>query len=44
MNILLINPNTSQHVTERMRANAQQAVGDAATVHAFTAQSGARDY
>lgn len=40
MKILLINPNTSQHVTERMRANAQQAVGDAATVHAFTAQSG----
>ena len=40
MKILLINPNTSQHVTERMRANAQQAVGEAAIIHAFTAQSG----
>lgn len=40
MNILMINPNTSPHVTERMRANAQQAVGDAAIIHAFTAQSG----
>ncbi len=40
MKILLINPNTSQHVTERMRANAQKAVGDVATIHAFTAQNG----
>ena len=40
MKILLINPNTSQHVTERMRATAQQAIGDAATIQAFTAQSG----
>ena len=40
MKILLINPNTSQHVTERMRATAQQAIGDAAAIQAFTAQSG----
>ena len=40
MKILLINPNTSQHVTERMRATAQLAIGDAAAIQAFTAQSG----
>ncbi len=40
MKILLINPNTSEHVTRRIQVNAQQAVGEAATIHAFTAQSG----
>jgi len=40
MNILLINPNTSAHVTQRMLEQAQRVVGDQATIHAYTAQSG----
>ena len=40
MNILLINPNTSEHVTQRMLQEAQSVLGDEASIHAYTAQTG----
>lgn len=40
MNILLINPNTSEHVTQRLLEQAQFVVGEQATIHAYTAQTG----
>lgn len=40
MNILLINPNTSEHVTQRLLLQAKLVVGESATIHAYTAQTG----
>ena len=40
MKILMINPNTSAHVTQRMLEQAERVVGDQATIHAYTAQTG----
>jgi allantoin racemase len=40
MKLLLVNPNTSVHITERMVLAAQEAVGDAAVVTGSTARFG----
>jgi Asp/Glu/hydantoin racemase len=40
MNILLINPNTSEHVTQRLLTQAKLVVGEQAIIHAYTAQTG----
>lgn len=40
MQFLLVNPNTSQHVTQRMVATAQNSLGTMATVHGVTASQG----
>ena len=40
MKILMINPNTSEHVTNRLQRVAQQAVNGMATIRAFTADTG----
>jgi len=40
MKILMINPNTSEHVTNRLQRVAQQAVNGMATICTFTADTG----
>lgn len=42
MQLLLVNPNTSDHVTQRMRQTAQNALGGAADIVAVTATDGPR--
>lgn len=40
MNILLINPNTSEHVTQRLLTQAKLVAGESVTIHAYTAETG----